>query len=65
MLRHECRQKVLAKLTTARCELEHALTLSTPIARYDPKIVPDAMRLQITEIITNINAVVQRLEGIQ
>ena len=40
MLGHELRSKVLAKLTNARCELEEALNLSIPVARYDPAVIP-------------------------
>jgi len=44
MLGHERRSKVLAKLTNARCELEDALNLSVPAARYDPVVIPEPAR---------------------
>ena len=40
MLGHERRSKILAKLTNAWCELEDALHLSIPAARYDPVVIP-------------------------
>lgn len=65
ILRHECRQKVLAKLTTARCELEDALNLSTPAARYDPTVLSDTARHKVTSIIDELNGLVRVLEGVQ
>jgi hypothetical protein len=44
MLGHELRTKVLARLTNARCELEDALQLSIPAARYDPIVIPEPLR---------------------
>lgn len=65
MLRQECRQKVLAKLTTARSELEDALTISAPAARYDPTVLSDTARDRVTSIINELNGLVRVLEGIQ
>ena len=64
-LRHECRQKVLAKLTTARCELEDALNLSTPAARYDPIVLSEAARNKVTSLIDELKGLVRVLEGAQ
>ena len=44
MLGDERRSKVLARLTNARCELEDALQLSIPAARYDPIVIPEPLR---------------------
>ncbi len=65
MMREECRQKLLAKLTTARCELEDALSVSTPAARYDPTVLSEATRKRITSMIDELNGLLRGLEGLQ
>lgn len=65
MLRHECRERLLAKLTSARCELEDALTLSTPVARYDPTVLSGTARNQLSSMIDELNALLRGLEGVQ
>lgn len=65
MLRQECTQKVLAKLATARCELEDALSLSTPAARYDAAVLSETARNRVTSMIDELNALVGALEGVQ
>jgi hypothetical protein len=63
MLGHERRSKVLAKLTNARCELEDALNLSIPTARYDPVVIPEPTRNRLSAMIDDINAVLRQIEG--
>jgi hypothetical protein len=65
MLGHERRSKVLAKLTNARCELEDALNLSIPAARYDPIVIPEAARNKLSAMIDDIKGVVRKIEGSQ
>ena len=65
MLGHERRSKVLAKLTNARCELEDALNLSIPTARYDPVVIPEPARNRLSAMIDDINAVLRQIEGSQ
>lgn len=65
MLRHEYRQKVLSKLTNARNDLEAALSLSTPAARYDPVLLSEATRTQLASMIEDLNGVLRQLEGVQ
>jgi hypothetical protein len=65
MLRHECRNKVLAKLTNARCEVEDALNVSTPVARYDPVVLPESVRHRLSAMIDELNEVVRHIEGSQ
>ena len=54
MLGHERRSKVLAKLTNARCELEDALNLSIPAARYDPVVIPEPLRKRLEAMIDDL-----------
>ena len=65
MLGHERRIKVLAKLTNARCELEDALQLSIPAARYDPIVIPEPLRNRLSAMIDDLNGVVRQIEGSQ
>ena len=65
MLGHERRSKVLAKLTNARCELEDALNLSIPTARYDPVVIPERERNRLTGMIEELKGVLREIEGSQ
>jgi hypothetical protein len=65
MLGHERRSKVLAKLTNARCELEDALNLSTPAARYDPIVIPEPARNRLSAMIDDLQGVLRQIEGSQ
>jgi hypothetical protein len=65
MQRHERRSKVLAKLTNARCELEDALKLSIPVARYDLVVMPEPLRSKLSSMIDNLNSVLREIEGSQ
>jgi hypothetical protein len=65
MLRHERRSKVLAKLTNARCELEDALNLSIPVARYDPVVIPEPARNRLSAMIDDLKGVLREIEGSQ
>jgi hypothetical protein len=65
MLSHERRRKVLAKLTNGRCELEDALHISIPVARYDPVIIPEPLRSRLSAIVDDLNGVLQQIEGSQ
>ncbi len=65
MLGHERKSKVLAKLTNARCELEDALNLSIPVARYDPVVIPQPARNKLSTILDDLSAVLRQIEGSQ
>ena len=65
MLRHELRSKVVAKLTNARCELEDALSLSGPAARYDPVVIPEPLRIRLSAITDELDGVLRQIEGSQ
>jgi hypothetical protein len=63
MFRHDTREKVLAKLITARCEVEDALNIATQVARYDPVVLPESIRIKLASMIDDLNGVVSQLEG--
>jgi hypothetical protein len=65
MQRHERRSKVLAKLTNARCELEDALKLSIPVARYDPVLMPEPLHHRLSAMIDDLKGVLREIEGSQ
>jgi len=65
MLGHELRGKVLAKLTNARCELEDALNLSIPAARYDPVVIPEPLCNRLLAMIVELKCVLRQIEGSQ
>ena len=65
MLGHERRSKVLAKLINARCELDDALNLAIPVARYDPVVTPEPAHNKLSALIDDIRAVVRQIEGSQ
>ena len=59
------KQQVVAKLIAARAELEDVLNISTPRARYDSPILPDATRNEIVAIVSDLERTVQALERTQ
>jgi hypothetical protein len=65
MLRDEQRQRVLAKLTNARNELEDALNLSLAAARYDPVVLADARRRELSVIVDDLNRMIHQLQAVQ
>ena len=65
MLPHEHKQRVLAKLRNACNELEDALSLSVPAARYDPVVIPEGVRKELSVMVDDLNRLLRHLEGIQ
>ncbi|MGD1082249.1 MAG: hypothetical protein ABR881_28355 [Candidatus Sulfotelmatobacter sp.] len=65
MLRHELRSKVVARLTNARSELEDALKLSIPAARYDPVVIPEPARNRLSAMIDDLTGVLRQIGGSQ
>jgi len=65
MLPHEHKQRVLAKLRNACNELEDALNLSVPAARYDPVVIPEGVRNELSVMVDDLNRLLRHLEGIQ
>jgi hypothetical protein len=56
------KQRILAKLITACHELEDALAQSAPGARYDPVIVPQALRNEVSVLRDDLARIIRRLE---
>jgi len=56
------RQRVLAKLINACHDLEDALKQSAPGARYDPVIVPQALRNELSVLRDDLARIIRQLE---
>jgi len=54
---------VLAKLRTARDELEDALNLTAKLAQYDPIVLPEEMREELFVMVDDLNWMLVQLEG--
>ena len=54
---------VLAKLRTARDEIEDALGLTANAAEYDPVVFPDAMRNELSFMLDDLNWMLVQLEA--
>lgn len=65
MLPHEHKRRVLAKLRNACNELEDALNLCVPAARYDPVVIPQGMRNELSEMIDDLSRILRDLEATQ
>ena len=63
MLHHDHRRRVLAKLRTARDELEDALNLTAKLAQYDPIVLPEEMREELFVMVDDLNWMLVQLEG--
>jgi hypothetical protein len=56
------RQRILAKLINARHDLEDALTQSAPGARYDPVVIPQALRDELSVLRDDLARIIRLLE---
>jgi hypothetical protein len=65
MLPHEHKQRVFAKLRNACNELEDALNFAVPAARYDPVVIPQGMRNELSAMMDDLNRILRELEGAQ
>jgi len=65
MLLSEHKQRVLAKLRNACNELEDGLNLSAATARYDPVVIPQELRNELSAMVDDLNRILRQLEGIQ
>jgi hypothetical protein len=56
------RQRVLAKLINACHDLEDVLAQSVPGARYDPVVIPQALRNELSVLRDALARIIRRLE---
>ena len=63
MFRQAQKKGITSKLIQARNELDDALKLSTPAARFDPIVVPPRMRNSLAELRDSLTNIIGELEG--
>jgi len=56
------RQRILAKLINACRDLEDAITQSAPGARYDPVVIPQVLRNELSVLRDDLARIIRRLE---
>jgi hypothetical protein len=56
------RQRILAKLINANHDLDDALLLSAPRSRYDPVLVPQSLRNELSVLRDDLAHIIRRLE---
>jgi hypothetical protein len=56
------RQQILAKLIEACGDLEDVLAQSVPRARYDPIVVPQALRAELSILRDDLARIIRTLE---
>ena len=62
MISAKDKQRILAKLINAHHDLDDALLQSTPGARYDPIVVPQALRNELSVLLDDLAGIIRRLE---
>lgn len=55
----------MAKLANARNELKDVLNLTAPAARYDPVVLRDATRKELSVMVDDLGRILQHLDGTQ
>jgi hypothetical protein len=63
MLERKSKRQVIAKLMVARDEIEAALNVSVPAARYDPVLVPQAARNELSVLRDDLDRIIGKLKG--
>jgi len=63
MIELKNKKQVIAKLIVARNEIEDALGLSVPAARYDPVLIPLAARNELSVLRDDLDRIVRKIEG--
>ena len=56
------KQQIIARLVAAREEIQNAIWLATPIARYDPVLMPQATRDQLSGLREDLEKVIQKFK---
>jgi len=63
MIELKSKKQVIAKLIVARNEIEDAVRLSLPAARYDPLLMPHAARNELSVLRDDLDRIIRALEG--
>jgi hypothetical protein len=65
MIGLKSKKQVITKLILARDQIEDALRLSVPTARYDPVPIPHAARNELSVLRDGLDRIIGKLEGEQ
>jgi NAD kinase len=63
MIEVKNKKQVIAKLIVARNEIEEAVELSVPAARYDPVFISHAARNELSVLRDDLDRIISKLEG--
>jgi len=63
MIERQNKKQVIAKLIVARNEIEDALGLSVPTARYDPVLISHAARNELSGLRDDLDRIIHNLKG--
>jgi len=59
------KKNVIAKLITARGAIQDALQLGSPVARFDPVLMPNSARNGLSLVENHLDRIIQELQGEQ
>jgi len=62
MTRTDKRQSTLARLIRVCHDLQDVVTESEPAARYDPVVIPQTLRLELSNLRDNLAGIIRRLQ---
>jgi len=63
MIELKSKKQVITKLIVARDQIEDALRLSVPAARYDPVPIPQAARNELSVLRDGLDRIIGKLAG--
>lgn len=63
MFRQTQKSGILVKLGQARRELDDALTLATPAARFDPIVVPPPVKNRLAEVRDHLDRIIDEVKA--
>jgi len=61
MMETRSKKNVIAKLIAARAAIQDALKLGTPVARFDPALLPHAARDGLSVVERDLDRIIQEL----
>jgi len=65
MIQSKSKKQAIAKLMVAQGEIEEVLSLSVPAARYDPVLLPQALRDELSALRDHLHKIILTLKGEQ
>jgi len=56
------RQRIIAKLLSVRHDLEDVVRQASPVARYDPVVIPQTLRNDLVDLRDDLSRIIHALE---